>query len=165
MLSDPQRPEPGMTYKVTKGASFSKTAEAKLHTLRYSFKPQSVSKASKGRLQVNGHEAILTSDGPPKVVFEGNVESHKTSEFALICDADGSWRLERLGSNIKNLMVQRDATSKAANKARASSAALQTSKSSSRRPARASTPTAGVSGAAAAADACVDDADLFGDSD
>lgn len=107
-------PQPGRRYDVARGASLDqRTGAASLHTLRYEFKrTHSVdARAPPADLRVNSSQGTarlkLASRGRAgSVAFNGKAEPHKATDFALICDADGQWRLERLGHNIKNLIVE-----------------------------------------------------------
>ena len=100
------KPVPPGTYQVALGGSFRKQGGApSYHTFRYNFKPKSATSMQSGRLNLQGRAARLTmhTDGVDPMLFEGNVEPHKTNELVLICDAQGQWRLERLSQNIRNL--------------------------------------------------------------
>ena len=101
----PWRPTPGVTYDV-------KLGKRRAHTLRYSFKPASTDWSKRGTLAIEGQDAevrVPSSDASGDVVFRGTAEAlrDRTTEFALICDADGQWRLERIGSRVASLMAQR----------------------------------------------------------
>ncbi len=107
-------PQPGRRYDVARGASLDqRTGAASLHTLRYEFKrTHSVgAREPPADLRVNSSQGTarlkLASRGRAgSAAFSGKAEPHKATDFALICDADGQWRLERLGHNIKNLIVE-----------------------------------------------------------
>jgi hypothetical protein len=106
------RPTPHVAYSVALGATFKKSASTRamtsVHTMRYAFKPASVAAARHGTLRMRQQRATMrvpTAGGVVK--FDGQTEAHKTTEFALICDRDGRWRLERLACNIKNLTLRR----------------------------------------------------------
>ena len=109
-MGDARRP--GDTHTVAVGASFGAGAVG-LHSLRYSFKPSSAAAAPAGTLTLRDREAHLSvplGGGAPPLNFTGHADATKTSECALICDADGSWRLERLGRSIKDLKPDRSPT-------------------------------------------------------
>jgi len=147
-------PPKGVRLSVARGATFTSRDPPSLHTLRYAFKPESVARASSGRLRfaARGAVELRVATEAKEVVFNGNTEDHKSTEFALICDSDGSWRLEKLSKNIKNMTVSREAAPRVPPPRRS--------------PPRAARHTASASGAAALGeateDADVDAHDLFG---
>lgn len=103
---------PGVKYHVARGDSLVESGGPSYHTLRYAFKPDSVSHATNGSIHLGTSGAVkmhVQTGGARAVHFEGNVEPHKLTEFVLLRDSDGSLRLERLSQNVKNLKVVRDA--------------------------------------------------------
>jgi len=103
---------PGVRYHVARGDSLVESGGPSYHTLRYAFKPDSVSHATNGSIHLGTSGAVkmhVQTGGARAVHFEGNVEPHKLTEFVLLRDSDGSLRLERLSQNVKNLKVVRDA--------------------------------------------------------
>ena len=103
---------PGVRYHIARGDSLVESGGPSYHTLRYAFKPDSVSHATNGSIQLGTSGAVkmhVQTGGARVVSFEGNVEPHKLTEFVLLRDSDGSLRLERLSQNVKNLKVVRDA--------------------------------------------------------
>ena len=103
---------PGVRYNVARGDSLVESGGPSYHTLRYAFKPDSVSHATNGSIHLGTSGAVkmhVQTGGACAVHFEGNVEPHKLTEFVLLRDSDGSLRLERLSQNVKNLKVVRDA--------------------------------------------------------
>ena len=99
---------PGTKYTVKRGDSF--RGASSLHTMHYSFKPESAARAKFGCLKLGLRGATMLSIPTldRDVVFDGNVDEHKETEFALIRAHDGSWRLERLSDNVKNTTVRRE---------------------------------------------------------
>ena len=103
-----------VAHEVALGKSWSRKPKGGLlfTTLRYSFKPSSVNWKAKGKLDVSGQKADVTmpsiSGAASKTVFTGSTDAHKTTTCMLIQDRDGTWRLERMNYNIKNLKTERD---------------------------------------------------------
>ena len=102
-------PTAGEAVAVARGRTFGARDKPQMHTMRYTFKPESVGRARSGRLRLASRSAVLeVPAGDRTVCFNGNVEPHKLTEFALICNRDGQWLIEKLSNNIKNLTVARD---------------------------------------------------------
>lgn len=98
-------PEHGIALPVQVGSSFRKGNEqSQLHTLRYSFKPGSVSSKRPGKLRIRGEDAKLKVG---ENVFRGKANAHKASECVLLCDGNGVWRIERLDTSVTNLKPER----------------------------------------------------------
>ena len=109
-MSEACRPRAGVKYEVAIGESVRRPdSAAGHHTLRYSFKPSSADYTKTAKLKISGQsaEVRVPSTGGKEIVFNGKADAHKKTEFVLICDADGAWRLERLGQSIKNLKAER----------------------------------------------------------
>jgi len=162
-------PTPGCRYAVTRGPSLASTSRAGTScydTLRYNFKPASATAAQGGRLMCSSSgRAQLCMPSAPKstsdAVFDGNSEAHRATAFALICDADGQWHLERLARNVKNLVYRRSADT-APPAVKGGSTPL----TGGGRPlpaSRAKPPPPPVAAGSTEEDADVDEADLFGD--
>mmetsp|Transcript_38210 Transcript_38210/g.76554 ORF Transcript_38210/g.76554 Transcript_38210/m.76554 type:complete len:156 (-) Transcript_38210:90-557(-) len=106
-------PAPGKRYSVERGASLAAGAglSTSFDTLRYNFKPASAAAADRGRLRLSsgGHVKLSTipTASAGGVIFDGNSEDHRHTAFALVCDRNGIWRLERLQRSIKNLAHRR----------------------------------------------------------
>jgi hypothetical protein len=109
-MADAEFPRRGVKYNVQLGTSLHSRSRSRCHTLRFSFKPTSCSTAKRrGRISIEDEKAgvsLPTSNGAD-VTFSGKAEAHKKTEFLLLCSADGTWRLEKMGRNIKNLQLQR----------------------------------------------------------
>lgn len=101
----------GVSHEVVLGESFRRVRPRRVHTLRYSFKPARADFSRAGRLLIEGEsvELLVASTTNPEstLSFSGNSEPYKGVECALICDADGRWRIEKLDRNIKNLKLER----------------------------------------------------------
>ena len=101
-----------VTHSVAVGESFRGSSAKKIHTLRYNFKPEKADFKRGGKLKLQGASVELSvpSTSGGQLVLSGNSEPHKEVECALICDAGGSWRIEKLDRNIKNLKQERTVT-------------------------------------------------------
>lgn len=124
-------------------------------------------------MHLRGRGAELRLPTPSgDVVFNGHTEPHKTTEFALVRDADGHWSLVSLARNVKNLVPQREGDEDVKRRRERTLAATATATTASdaraAEPRAQSGPTAVPTPSGArevAADAEVDAADLFGDSE